>query len=64
MRHDQKILRDLAEHRRRRMRPNGRPCFNLTQAELASSTYVAMRLAKASKSQVEASSAATVAIPA
>ena len=46
----------LAENRQRRIGPNGRPVFALTDAEIENSTRMAMRLAEASKSQVEAHS--------
>jgi hypothetical protein len=50
------ILMQLAENRERRLGPNGRPVFALTDAEIENSTRTAMRLAEASKSQVEARS--------
>jgi hypothetical protein len=50
------ILVRLAENRERRLGPTGRPVFALTDVEVENSTRTAMRLAEASKSQVEARS--------
>lgn len=47
-------LKVLAAGRRSRLQSNGRPRFNLTDAEVERSTQTAMRLADASKSQAEA----------
>ena len=57
MRHDRDTLSLLASNRRRRLQPNGRPLFGLTDAEITGSTRAAMRLAEASKSQAEARAA-------
>lgn len=54
MRHDRDTLTRLAENRRQRLQPNGRPVFALTAQEIERSTRTAMRLADASKSQAEA----------
>lgn len=53
MRYDEKTLMRLAENRERRLRANGRPKFGLTMDEAEASARSAMRLAQASKSQVE-----------
>lgn len=53
MSHDADILTKLAANRRARIGDDGRPRFDLTQEELERSTEVAMRLADASKSQIE-----------
>jgi hypothetical protein len=53
MRHDQDTLLRLAESRRRRLGANGRPTFEITRDEAEASARSAMRLAQASKSQVE-----------
>ena len=50
---DRNILVHLAENRRRRLQPSGRPLFDLTAEEVESSTKIAMRLAQASTSQIE-----------
>jgi hypothetical protein len=47
-------LKVLAAGRRSRLQSNGRPRFDLTDAEIERSTQTAMRLADASKSQAEA----------
>lgn len=54
MRNDREMLLRLAEKRERRLQANGRPFFGLTPEEVERSTRTAMRLADASKSQVEA----------
>jgi len=51
---DRDNLKILAAGRRNRMQSNGRPRFDLTDAEVERSTQTAMRLADASKSQAEA----------
>jgi len=56
MRHDQNILLRLAESRQRRLGDDGRPVFGITLAEAEGSARSAMRLAQASKSQVESRS--------
>ncbi len=56
MRSDRETLAFLAATRRRRLRARGRDVFNLSSEEVRSSTHAAMRLADASKSQVEARS--------
>jgi hypothetical protein len=54
MPHDRDKLMILAADRRDRMQGDGRPRFDLSDEEIARSTRTAMRLADASKSQVEA----------
>jgi hypothetical protein len=51
---DRDNLKILAAGRRNRLQSNGRPRFDLTDAEIGRSTQTAMRLANASKSQAEA----------
>lgn len=51
---DRDNLKVLAAGRRNRLQSNGRPRFDLTDAEIERSTQTAMRLADASKSQAEA----------
>lgn len=51
---DRDNLKVLAAGRRSRLQSNGRPRFDLTDAEIERSTQTAMRLADASKSQAEA----------
>jgi hypothetical protein len=51
---DRDNLKILAAGRRNRLQRNGRPRFDLTDAEIERSTQTAMRLADASKSQAEA----------
>jgi hypothetical protein len=51
---DRDNLKILAAGRRKRLQSNGRPRFDLTDAEIVRSTETAMRLADASKSQAEA----------
>jgi len=51
---DRDNLEILAAGRRKRLQSNGRPRFDLTEAEIERSTQTAMRLADASKSQAEA----------
>jgi hypothetical protein len=51
---DRDNLKILAAGRRNRLQSNGRPRFDLTDAEIERSTQTAMRLADASKSQAEA----------
>jgi len=53
MRDDMTTLLRLAEGRRRRLGTDGRPVFDLTADEAEASARTAMRLAQASKSQVE-----------
>lgn len=53
MRHDPAILERLAASRERRMGENGRPLFEITLEEAEASARTAMRLARASKSQVQ-----------
>jgi len=55
---DRDNLKVLAAGRRSRLQSNGRPRFDLTDAEIERSTQTAMRLADASKSQAEARAAA------
>ena len=55
MRHDHDTLLRLAQNRQRRI-VNGRPRFDLTVEDAEASAYAAMRLAEASKSQVESRS--------
>jgi hypothetical protein len=64
MRHDHDILLRLAENRSRRLATNGRPVFSLTDDEVAGSTTAAMRLAEASKSQIQARTSRHLALPA
>lgn len=52
MRRDKNLLARLAANRRARTGADGRPRFGLRRDEIEQSTYVAMRLAHASKSQV------------
>lgn len=47
------LLKKLAEGRRNRLQSNGRPRFDLTDAEVERSTQTAMRLSDASNSQAE-----------
>jgi hypothetical protein len=54
MAQDRDNLKILAAGRRNRLQRNGRPRFDLTDAEIERSTQTAMRLADASKSQAEA----------
>jgi hypothetical protein len=54
MSQDRDNLKILAAGRRNRLQSNGRPRFDLTDAEIERSTQTAMRLADASKSQAEA----------
>lgn len=54
MSQDRDNLKVLAAGRRSRLQSNGRPRFDLTDAEIERSTQTAMRLADASKSQAEA----------
>jgi len=54
MSQDRDKLKVLAAGRRNRLQSNGRPRFDLTDAEIERSTQTAMRLADASKSQAEA----------
>ena len=54
MSQDRDNLKILAAGRRNRLQNNGRPRFDLTDAEIERSTQTAMRLADASKSQAEA----------
>ncbi|MGN6816257.1 MAG: hypothetical protein ACTHK3_09250 [Solirubrobacterales bacterium] len=54
MTQDRDKLKILAAGRRNRLQSNGRPRFDLTDAEIERSTQTAMRLADASKSQAEA----------
>jgi hypothetical protein len=54
MAQDRDNLKILATGRRNRLQSNGRPRFDLTDAEIERSTETAMRLADASKSQAEA----------
>lgn len=54
MTQDRDNLKILAAGRRKRLQRNGRPRFDLTDAEIERSTQTAMRLADASKSQAEA----------
>jgi hypothetical protein len=54
----------LAENRRRRLQTDGRPMFDLTAGEVERSTRTAMRLAHASKSQIEARGDAHLALTA
>jgi hypothetical protein len=51
---DRSLLLRLAAKRRERTGPDGRPTFDLTADERERSAHTAMRLADASKSQVEA----------
>jgi hypothetical protein len=51
---DRAILENLAADRRARMLPNGRFRFNLSPELIEGSTRAAMRLADASRPQVEA----------
>lgn len=51
---DRDNLKVLAAGRRNRLQSNGRPRFDLTDAEIERSTQTAMHLADASKSQAEA----------
>jgi hypothetical protein len=51
---DRDNLKILAAGRRKRLQNNGRPRFDLSEAEIERSTQTAMRLADASKSQAEA----------
>jgi hypothetical protein len=51
---DRDNLKIVAAGRRKRLQSNGRPRFDLTDAEIERSTQTAMRLADASKSQAEA----------
>jgi hypothetical protein len=51
---DRDKLKILAIGRQKRLQSNGRPRFDLTDAEIERSTQTAMRLADASKSQAEA----------
>lgn len=64
MRHDRDILIRLADARRRRLRADGRPVFDLTTQEVEQSTKTAMRLADASKSQVAARTSRDAQLPA
>jgi hypothetical protein len=52
MRNDRDLLLRLAANRRRRICADGRPQFELTREHVESSAQTAMRLARASKSQV------------
>jgi hypothetical protein len=53
MRNDRDMLLRLAYNRRKRLTASGRPVFMLTPDEVERSTRAAMRLAQASKSQVD-----------
>lgn len=64
MANDRDKLTILATGRRNRMLSNGRPRFDLTDDEIERSTRTAMRLADASKSQVEARAGANTILPA
>lgn len=64
MRHDRDTLIRLAENRRRRMGADGRPRLELSDTDVERSTTTAMRLAEASKSQVEARDVARHVLPA
>lgn len=57
-------LKILAAGRRKRLQSNGRPRFDLTEAEIERSTQTAMRLADASKSQAEARASSGASLPA
>jgi hypothetical protein len=61
---DRDKLMILATDRRDRMQSNGRPRFDLTDEEIERSTWTAMRLADASKSQAEARAGANTTLPA
>jgi len=52
MRNDRQLLLRLAANRRRRIGADGRPHFELTREHAEGSAQTAMRLARASKSQV------------
>jgi hypothetical protein len=52
MRNDRQMVLRLAARRQRRLAADGRPRFDLTREHAESSTQTAMRLARASKSQV------------
>lgn len=56
---DRDNLKVLAAGRRSRLQSNGRPRFDLTDAEIERSTQTAMRLADASKAQAEARATAS-----
>lgn len=60
---DRDNLKVLAAGRRSRLQSNGRPRFDLTDAEVERSTQTAMRLADASKSQAEARATAGKPLP-
>ena len=60
---DRDNLKILAAGRRNRLQSNGRPRFDLTDAEIERSTQTAMRLADASKSQAEARANAGTSLP-
>lgn len=64
MTQDRDNLKTLAASRRKRLQSNGRPRFDLTDAEIERSTQTAMRLADASKSQAEARISADTTLPA
>jgi hypothetical protein len=64
MAQDRDNLKTLAAGRRKRLQSNGRPRFDLTDAEIERSTQTAMRLADASKSQAEARISADTTLPA
>jgi hypothetical protein len=51
---DRAILKNLAAARRARMQPDGRFRFDLSPELVEGSTHAAMRLAEASRPQVEA----------
>lgn len=61
---DRNNLKILAAGRRHRLQSNGRPRFDLTDAEIERSTQTAMRLADASKSQAEARANPGTSLPA
>jgi hypothetical protein len=61
---DRDKLMILATDRRDRIQSNGRPRFDLTDEEIERSTWTAMRLADASKSQAEARAGANTTLPA
>ena len=61
---DRDNLKVLAAGRRSRLQSNGRPRFDLTDAEVERSTQTAMRLADASKSQAEARANPGTSLPA
>jgi hypothetical protein len=61
---DRDNLKVLAAGRRGRLKGDGRPRFDLTDAEVERSTQTAMRLANASKSQAEARANPGTSLPA